>query len=95
MFPCLNGKWYNAPDDVSGHFFLLSFDIQLFCFVVAINDLVLDVEATRTWPVLTTNSIWKSFFCNMNDARETANCSFTGIAHISEKISTCRVIMSS
>ena len=30
-----------------------------------------------------------NLFCNMSDARETANCSFTGIAHISEKISRC------
>ena len=62
VFTCLSGKWYNAPDDVSGHFFLLGFDIKLFCFVVAMNDLVLDVKATRTWPMLTANIIWKSFF---------------------------------
>ena len=30
-----------------------------------------------------------NLFCNMSDARETANCSFTGIIHISEKISRC------
>ena len=28
-----------------------------------------------------------NLFCNMSDARETAICSFTGITHISEKIS--------
>ena len=30
-----------------------------------------------------------NLFCNMSYARETANCSFTGITHISEKIFTC------
>ena len=30
-----------------------------------------------------------NLFRNMSDARETANCSFTGITHISEKISRC------
>ena len=30
-----------------------------------------------------------NLFLNMSDARETANCSFTGITHISEKISRC------
>ena len=29
------------------------------------------------------------FFRNLSDARETAICSFTGIAHISEKIVRC------
>ena len=28
-------------------------------------------------------------FLNISDARETAICSFTGITHISEKISRC------
>ena len=38
---------------------------------------------------LTANSICKSFLKYMSDACETANSSFTGITHISEKISIC------
>ena len=30
-----------------------------------------------------------NLFRNMSGARETADCSFTGITHISEKISSC------
>ena len=30
-----------------------------------------------------------NLFLNMSDASETAICSFTGITHISEKISRC------
>ena len=40
-----------------------------------------DVVAIFSLP----NSIWKVFSEMMSDARETAVCSFTGIAHISEK----------
>ena len=56
----------------------------MFCFVVAICDLVHDVT-TIFHPsyVLTASG---NLFRNMSDARETANCSFTGITHISEKI---------
>ena len=57
---------------------VICFDI-LFCLVVAIFDLVHDVEAMYTWPMLTAISTWKSFLkydlC--------LNCSFTGITDIS------------
>ena len=49
-----------------------------FCFVVAIFDLVHDVEAM-------VNPRWLLTAY----AHETVICSFTGITHISEKISRC------
>ena len=61
--------------------------IIIVCFVVAICDLVHDVETIFHLSYLLTASGF--FFENMSDARETANCSFTGITHISEKISRC------
>ena len=46
-----------------------------------------DVETLfRLSSVLTASG---NLFLNMSDARETAICSFTGITHISEKISRC------
>ena len=61
----------------------------MFSFVVVIGDLVHVLEAIHG-PMLTANSIWKSFFfLNMSDARETANCSFADITHFSGKISRC------
>ena len=60
--------------------------IIIFCFVVALCDLLQDVETIFYLPNVLTASGYL-FFLNMSDARETANCSFTGITHISEKIS--------
>ena len=61
--------------------------ILFFCFVVAIGDLVHDEEDIHGLCQLLTAS--ENLFWNMSDARETAICSFTGITHISEKISRC------
>ena len=61
------------------------FRFFIFCFVVAICDLVLDVETIFHIPyvlIASGNLFWK-----MSDARVTANSSFTGITHILEKIS--------
>ena len=60
---------------VSFFVFLILFFL---CFVVAISDLVHDVE-----------TIFHLFMSNMSGARETAICSFTGITHILEKLSKC------
>ena len=79
------GAGCNAPD-FSGQYFRI-FGIIIFCFVVAICDLVQDVETIFHLSYLLTAS--GNLFLNMSDARETANCSFTGITHISEKISRC------
>ena len=59
----------------------------VFCFVVAICDLVHDVETI--FHLFYVHTASGNLFKNMSDARETANCSFTGITHISEKISRC------
>ena len=61
------------------------FVIHFFCIVVAIFDLVHDVDALFHLLLLLTAS--ENLFVNTSDARETANCSFTGITHISGKIS--------
>ena len=66
--------------------FFRIFEIIIFCFVVAICDLVHAVEATYGIPVITASG---NLFLNMSDARETANCTFTGITRTSEKISRC------
>ena len=68
----------------SGQFFRI-FEIIIFCCVVAICDLVHDVETIFDLSYVLTAS--GNIFLNMSDARETANCSLTGITHISEKIS--------
>ena len=52
----------------------------MFCFVVATFDLVHDVEAIFHLLLLLT--AFKNLFLNMNDACETAICSFRGITHI-------------
>ena len=62
-----------TSDDFSGQFFRI-FEINCFCFVVAICDLVHNVELKFPLSYVLTAS---------------ANCSFTGITHISEKISRC------
>ena len=70
-----------------GQFFFEFFKIIFWGFVDAIFDLVHDVEPIFHLPyVLTTSG---NFCLNMSDAHETAICSFTGISHISEKISRC------
>ena len=56
-------------------------------FVVAIFDLVHDVEAIRGLCKLLTAS--GNLFLNLSDACKTAICSFTGITHIPETISRC------
>ena len=67
--------------------FFRIFEIIIFCCVVAICDLVHDVETIfQLSYVLKTSG---NLFGNMSDAHETANCSFTGITHTSEKISRC------
>ena len=45
------------------------------------------VEVMYSLPSVLTVS--GNLFLNMSDAGETAICSFTGITHISEKISRC------
>ena len=70
--------------------FFVFLRLLFFCFVVAICDLVHDVETIFHISFVLTAS--GNLFCKMTDARETAettNCSFTGITHISEKISRC------
>ena len=67
---------------------LCIFKIIIFCFVVATCDLVHNVETIFHLSYVLTAS-GNLFKRNMSDARETANCSFTGITHISEKISRC------
>ena len=67
---------------------LVFFEIVFFSgFVVALFDLVHDVEAIYGLCYLLKAS--GNFSQNMSEANETANCSFTGITHISEKISRC------
>ena len=56
-------------------------------FVVATSILVHYVETIFHLSYVLTAS--GNLFGNMSDARETVNCSFTGITHISEKISRC------
>ena len=57
------------------------------CFVVAIFDLMHNVEAIFPPSQLLTTS--GNLFRNMSDAHETKICSFKDITHISEKISRC------
>ena len=67
--------------------FFRIFEIIIFCFVVAICDLVHDVETIFHLSYVLKAS--GNLFRNISDACETANCSFMGITHISEKISRC------
>ena len=67
--------------------FFCIFEILIFCFVVAICDLVCDVETMFHLSYVLTAS--GNLYGNMSDAHETANSSFTGITHISEKIFRC------
>ena len=67
--------------------FFQNFEIKFYCFVEAMSDLVLNLEAIHGLRELL--AISGNIFLNMIDARESANCSFTGILHISEKISRC------
>ena len=46
------------------------------------------VEAMYCIPKVLTASV--NLFLNMSDTRETVICSFTGITHISEKVSICK-----
>ena len=67
--------------------FFVFLRLLIFCCVVAICDLVHDVETIfHLSHVLIASG---NLLLNMSDAHETANCSFTGITHISEKISRC------
>ena len=59
----------------------------IFCFVVAICYQVHDVETIFHLSYVLTPS--GNIFRNMSDAHETANYSFTGDNHISEKKSRC------
>ena len=43
----------------SGQFILVKYEV--YCIDVAMRGLVHDVETTNTLPMLTANSIWKSF----------------------------------
>ena len=61
--------------------FFRIFEIIIFYFVVVICDLVHDVETIFHLSYLLTTS--GNLFCNISDVRETANCSFTDITHIS------------
>ena len=71
-----------------GHFFLFRmFEIKSFCFDVVMCDLLHDVRAYHGLYLLLPAS--GALFGVMSDARATANCSFPGITHISEKISRC------
>ena len=72
--------------DFSGQLFRIT-EINHFCFVVAMSDLVHDVETIHCLCYLLTAS--GNLFRNMSDAREVADCSFLGITHISKKISMC------
>ena len=67
--------------------FFVFLRLLLCCLVVAICDLVHGVETIFQLSCMLTAS--GNLFRNMSDARETANCSLTGIDHISEKISRC------
>ena len=63
------------------------FEIISLCFVVAVFDLLPDVDAIHDLYLLLLTS--GKLFCNTSNARETANCSFTGITCISKKTSRC------
>ena len=67
--------------------FFVFFEIIIFCFVVAICDLVHDVETIFYLSYVLKAS--GNLFLNMSDTRETANCSFLGITHIPENIPRC------
>ena len=67
--------------------FFRIFRLLFFCFVVAICDLVHDVKTI--FHIFYLLTAFRNLFFNMSDACETANSSFTGITHISEKISGC------
>ena len=75
-----------TKDGFSVQFFRF-FKSIFFGLLVATCDLVHDVETIFHLPYLLLAS--GNLFWNMSDARETANCSFTGITHISEKIFRC------
>ena len=62
-----------TQDVFSGHFLFIFLKL-FFCFVVAMSDLVHDVEAIFHLPYLLT--AYGNLFSNMSDARETANCIF-------------------
>ena len=62
-------------------------EIKLFCYVVALSDLVHGVDAIYNLRLLLSSD--ENLSKNLSDDRETAICSFTGISHISEKIFTC------
>ena len=66
--------------------FFLFFEKQILLCCCNICDLVHHVDAIFQPPNLTASG---NLFRNMSDARETAICNFTGIIHISEKISRC------
>ena len=70
---------------ISVDIFFRIFEIIIFCFAVAICDLVHDMKTIFHLSYLLIAS--ENLLFNMSGARETANCSFTGITHISEKIS--------
>ena len=79
--------WTDAiANDFGGHFFHI-FEIIIFCFVVAICDLVHAVEAMYCIPKVLTASV--NLLSNMSDTHETAICSVTDITRISEKVSIC------
>ena len=68
-----------------GHFFIFwRKNVLLF---VAMCDLVHDAKAIHDLNALLIAP--GNLFRNMSNASETAYCSFTGITHISEKISRC------
>ena len=72
---------YIAPRDGFSGQFIRIFKIDCFCFVVAICDLVHDVEVNS--PSLTAIITASGYlFRNMSDALETAICRFTGITHV-------------
>ena len=63
--------------------------VVICCFVIAMSDLVHDVEGKHGLCLLLTAS--GKLFLHMSDALESANAngSFTGITHISEKFPRC------
>ena len=65
-------------DGFSGQLFRI-FEIIFVLLYCSVSDLVICVGYIS--PSLNANSIWKSFSLNISDARETANCSITGITH--------------
>ena len=79
--------WTDAiANDFSGHLFRI-FEIIIFCYAVAICDLVHAVEAMYDIPKVLTPSV--NILLNMSDTHETAICSVTGIIRIAEKVSIC------